>query len=206
MNEINTALGFSFAILIVAAAISSLMKNNQFSLERMMERFADIPSNNEDPHRLTNVRLALPDLHFRPALMVEKLSFDHDEWTEDAFIEHIAMGCQVMVYENYQCLVVGYIVYFLAPKKQLEILRFAVQPAGRRIGVGDALIRRVIQLAVECDVDKVVCDVSEEFEPAWKLLESRGFRRAKTLEPMLRESPAYDMYRYILVTDAMCPN
>lgn len=152
------------------------------------------------------VRWFLPFLDWDRVLLTERLSFTHGrQRSQSEIVEEQLIGCQVAVYESPRQGVVGYVMFFLAPGKRLEIMRFAVQPSARKLGIGQALLNWAIALGVEKSVEKIVCELSEDYAAAQMLLKKVGFRYVETLPDDCKEVDEADMYRFELSTDTMCP-
>jgi len=74
----------------------------------------------------------------------------------------------------------GFIAFFIAPDKRVEILRLAVLSAARRAGIGTALVQHAVTAADFFDCPEVVCDVPDVDLAAHLLLRSNGFRCTQT--------------------------
>ena len=73
--------------------------------------------------------------------------------------------------------IVGYVVALEAADEG-EILNLAVAPAGRRSGLGRALVERILEALTASGVRQVYLEVRESNAPARSLYAAHGFKEA----------------------------
>ena len=73
--------------------------------------------------------------------------------------------------------IVGYVVALEAADEG-EILNLAVAPAGRRSGLGRALVERILEALTASGVRQVYLEVRESNAPARALYAAHGFKEA----------------------------
>jgi ribosomal-protein-alanine N-acetyltransferase len=130
------------------------------------------------------LRHDLPDV-----LAIERTSF-LEPWSEHDFVAALlqreAMGIVVERHDR----IIGYLIYELQPRA-LRILRLAVHPLHRRMGVGRSLIERLVNRPVPRGSRCFWTSVPETNLPMQLFLRSAGFRAL----PPCREACTY---RFVL--------
>ena len=112
-------------------------------------------------------------------LEVENSSFDHP-WTEQEFIRNQQRReCIGMVAERCEH-VVGYMMYELH-RQRLHLLSFAVHPDHRRLGIGRAMIERLIAKLSYQRRNRIVVEVRETNLAAQLFFRELGFRAVDIL-------------------------
>ncbi len=112
-------------------------------------------------------------------LEVENNSFDHP-WTEQEFIRNQQRReCIGMVAERCEH-VVGYMMYQLH-RQRLHLLSFAVHPDHRRLGIGRAMMERLIAKLSYQRRNRIVVEVRETNLAAQLFFRELGFRAVDIL-------------------------
>lgn len=126
--------------------------------------------------------------HISQVAEIEKQSFSIP-WSEEAFIESLsyehAMFLVAMDYENTDSestgsekgRTAGYIGMYKALNEG-DITNIAVSPEYRGRGVGMALMKSLINLARQNNIDNLILEVRESNQAAIHLYEKIGFNRA----------------------------
>ncbi len=133
-----------------------------------------------------------------PAVLdIENLSFEY-AWSEDDFIRCLRQrNCIGMVAEK-DDQVVGFMIYELH-KNRLHILNFAVAPAARRQGVGQAMIGKLLGKLSHERRNRILLEVRETNLDAQLFFKGIGFRAISVLRDFYEDTveDAYLMqYRY----------
>ena len=99
-----------------------------------------------------------------------------DPWSTQDFRDCVMSDALFLVAEgNGAHAIAGYVVALDAADKG-EILNLAVAPAGRRNGLGRALVEEVLEALAERGVRQVYLEVRESNAPARALYAAHGFR------------------------------
>lgn len=96
-----------------------------------------------------------------------------DPWSTQDFEDCVSFATFLVADEGDK--VVGYVVALDAADEG-EILNLAVAEAGRRRGLGRALVRAILDALTKRDVRQVYLEVRESNAPARALYEAFGFR------------------------------
>lgn len=113
-------------------------------------------------------------LHITPAAEIERLCFS-DPWSEGAFSDSIKNSySHFKVWEEEEALL-GYIGFY-AVAGEGSITNVAVHPDARGRGIGEALVKAIIDLGKELDLDYITLEVRVSNAPARSLYEKCGFR------------------------------
>jgi ribosomal-protein-alanine N-acetyltransferase len=110
-------------------------------------------------------------------LTIEKLVYPYP-WSEEHFraeMEKPHAKFYVLTDDETDSVVSGYVVFWLAGDFG-HLLNVAVHPEFRRQGLGERLVRRVIDEALREGVEKVVLEVRKGSLPAIALYQKVGFR------------------------------
>ncbi len=138
------------------------------------------------------IRRDMPDV-----LDIEADSFEFS-WLEEDFIRCLRQrNCIGMVAEQDE-MVVGFMIYELH-KSRLHVLNFAVSRDGRRRGVGNRMIAKLIGKLSPQRRTRIVLEVRETNLAAQLFFRTAGFRAVSVLRDYYEDSPedAYVMqYRY----------
>jgi ribosomal-protein-alanine N-acetyltransferase len=127
-----------------------------------------------EPHVRWMIRRDMPSV-----LEVENNSFDHP-WTEQEFIRNQQRReCIGMVAERCEH-VVGYMMYELH-RQRLHLLSFAVHPDHRRLGIGRAMMERMIAKLSYQRRNRIVVEVRETNLAAQLFFRELGFRAVDIL-------------------------
>lgn len=142
-----------------------------------------------------------------PAVLdIESQSFDVP-WTEEEFIRCLRQrNCIGMVAERDEQ-VVGFMIYELH-KNRLHILNFAVAPAGRRRGVGKAMVEKLTSKLSHQRRNRIMLEVRETNLDAQLFFRNLGFRAISVLRDFYDDTTedAYLMqYRYQPTTEELTP-
>jgi len=99
-----------------------------------------------------------------------------DPWSTQDFRDCVMSDALFLVAEgNGADAIAGYVVALDAADEG-EILNLAVAPAGRRTGLGRALVEEVLEALAERGVRQVYLEVRESNAPARALYAAHGFR------------------------------
>lgn len=133
-----------------------------------------------------------------PAVLdIETQGFEFP-WTEDDFIRSLRQrNCIGMVAERGDS-VVGFMIYELH-KNRLHILNFAVCPSARRMGIGSAMVEKLLGKLSRERRNRIMLEVRETNLDAQLFFRSLGFRAISVLKDFYEDSPedAYLMqFRY----------
>ena len=156
------------------------------------------------------VRLYAPDADMAQIeqdklVRIDNLSFPPDRIADHPeFRDAIQIGCRIAVYESPRLGITGFVTYFVAHRMRLEIVRFAVLPTQRRLGIGSALLHWCLEEAVKWEVDDITCDIFEDAVEAQLLLKSLGFRYVCKINDDYPLVENVDIYRFLLSTDMLC--
>jgi len=133
-----------------------------------------------------------------PAVLdIETQGFEFP-WTEEDFIRSLRQrNCIGMVAERGDS-VVGFMIYELH-KNRLHILNFAVCPSARRMGIGSAMVEKLLGKLSRERRNRIMLEVRETNLDAQLFFRSLGFRAISVLKDFYEDSPedAYLMqFRY----------
>ncbi len=149
-----------------------------------------------EPHVRWMIRRDMPSV-----LEVENNSFDHP-WTEEEFIRCLRQrDCIGMVAERSEH-VVGHMVYELH-KQRIHLLSFAVHPDHRRIGIGRAMVERLIMKLSFQRRNRIVAEVRETNLEAQLFFRELGFRAVDIL-PDFYTSETGKEDAYLMIYRARC--
>jgi len=114
-----------------------------------------------------------------------------DPWSTQDFRDCVMSDALFLVAEgNGADAIAGYVVALDAADEG-EILNLAVAPAGRRTGLGRALVENVLEALAERGVRQVYLEVRESNAPARALYAAHGFREVGRRKQYYRR-PAED--------------
>lgn len=108
-------------------------------------------------------------------MAVERTSFRHP-WSSNFFLEELQVACARSILAQVNDRIVGYILFWLLPE-EIDVHNIAVHPGFRRQGIGQTLLRQVIEQAQRRDSSRVTLEVRVSNVAAQKLYESVGFVR-----------------------------
>jgi|SRR5580698_5476192 ribosomal-protein-alanine N-acetyltransferase len=112
-------------------------------------------------------------------LRIEISSFDRDAWDRELFLDYFAQPRRsVFLVASIDRRVVGYALAFHTPTRA-EIDSIAVAPAARGLGVGAALLRRIIASLRRRGINTVSLNVRLENRAAIGLYRKLGFQRVR---------------------------
>lgn len=119
-------------------------------------------------------------------LMIEGDSFD-TPWTEDEFIRCLRQrNCIGMVTElNDE--VVGFMIYELH-KNRLHLLNLAVAKSHRRMGVGRAMVNKLIEKLSHDRRNRILLEVRETNLDAQLFFKAKGFRAIQVLRDFYEDT------------------
>jgi ribosomal-protein-alanine N-acetyltransferase len=119
-------------------------------------------------------------------LQTEQESFEF-AWTEEDFLRCLRQrNCIGMVAEQGER-VVGFMIYELH-KAKLHILNFAVHPAGRRVGIGNQMVAKLISKLSSHRRTRITLEVRETNLSAQLFFRSQGFKAMKVLRAFYEDS------------------
>jgi ribosomal-protein-alanine N-acetyltransferase len=119
-------------------------------------------------------------------LQTEQASFEF-AWNEEDFLRCLRQrNCIGMVAEQGEK-VVGFMIYELH-KTKLHILNFAVQPAGRRHGVGAQMIGKLVSKLSSHRRTRITLEVRETNLQAQLFFRAQGFRAVRVLRAYYEDS------------------
>lgn len=121
-----------------------------------------------NPHIRWLIRKEMPQV-----LAIENVSFEFP-WSEDDFIRCLRQrNCIGMVAEHDEA-IGGYMIYELH-KNRLYILKFAVHPNLRHMGIGSAMVRKLIGKLSTQRRTRIALEVRESNLDALLFFKSQGF-------------------------------
>ncbi len=143
-----------------------------------------------------------------PAVLgIENKSFEFP-WSEEDFIRCLRQrNCIGMVAEE-QEQVVGFMIYELH-KNRLHILNFAVAPDGRRKGIGQSMIAKLIGKLSHDRRNRIMLEVRETNLDAQLFFKQLGFRAVSVLRDFYEDTAedAYLMqFRYQPSAEELAPS
>ena len=106
-------------------------------------------------------------------MAIESASFRHP-WSSRFFLEELQAPCARSILVQVGDKIVGYALFWLLPD-EVDIHNIAVHAEFRRRGLGQALLRQVVDQARSRDSSRVTLEVRVSNIPAQKLYESVGF-------------------------------
>ena len=119
-------------------------------------------------------------------MRTERASFEY-AWTEDDFLRCLRQrNCIGMVAEH-DDRVVGFMIYELH-KTRLHILNFAVHPAGRRLGIGGQMVKKLVNKLSTHRRQKITLAVRERNLPAQVFFRTHEFRATRVLRSYYEDS------------------
>lgn len=104
---------------------------------------------------------------------IERTSFRHP-WSSNFFLEELQVACARSILAQINDRIVGYVLFWLLPQ-EIDVHNIAVHPGFRRQGIGQVLLRQVIEQAHRRDSSRVTLEVRVSNVAAQKLYESVGF-------------------------------
>ncbi len=106
-------------------------------------------------------------------MAIESASFRHP-WSSRFFLEELQAPCARSILVQAGSKIVGYVLFWLLPE-EVDIHNIAVHSEFRRRGLGQALLKQVVEQARSRDSSRVTLEVRVSNIPAQKLYESVGF-------------------------------
>ena len=106
-------------------------------------------------------------------MAIERTSFRHP-WSSNFFLEELQVACARSILAQVKDKIVGYVLFWLLPE-EIDIHNIAVHPQFRRQGIGQTLLRQVVEQARRRDSSRVTLEVRVSNIGAQKLYESVGF-------------------------------
>ena len=114
-----------------------------------------------------------------PAVALERLLFPDDAWSPETFWSELAgvpaTRHYVVAVEGEE--LVGYAGLFAADHHQADVQTVAVAPDRQRRGVGDLLLRALLDEAERRGCTETLLEVRADNEPAQRLYARHGFER-----------------------------
>ena len=133
------------------------------------------------PAMLEHARLAIRPMTSSDvdnALAIERESF-LAPWTREHFLQEIASEISFPLVATREENFIGY-VCAASLFEEAQILDIAVAPSHRKKGVGEALLKRAVDIARERGAEVILLEVRESNTAAIKLYEKSGFLRYST--------------------------
>lgn len=128
-----------------------------------------------DAHIRWMIRRDMPSV-----LDIEEKSFEF-HWCEEEFIRCLCQRtCIGMVAELPDETIAGFMIYELH-KNRIHLLNLAVHPSFRRLGVGLAIIDKLVSKLSKDRRNRIMLEVRESNLPAQLFLKSSGFRAVQIL-------------------------
>jgi ribosomal-protein-alanine N-acetyltransferase len=130
-------------------------------------------------------------------LSIETHSFEFP-WSDEDFIRCLRQRNCIGMVAEYDERVVGFMIYELH-KNRLHVLNFAVRPEFRRLGVGQAMIQKLIGKLSEQRRNRILLEIRETNLAAQLFFRNCGFRAVSVLRDFYDDTTedAYLMqYRY----------
>jgi ribosomal-protein-alanine N-acetyltransferase len=119
-------------------------------------------------------------------IQTEQESFEF-AWTEEDFLRCLRQrNCIGMVAEQGER-VVGFMIYELH-KSKLHILNFAVNPVGRRNGVGQQMVSKLVSKLSSHRRTRITLEVRETNLPAQLFFKAQGFKAVKVQRSFYEDS------------------
>jgi len=137
-------------------------------------------------------------------LEIEGLSFI-SPWNPVAFRGELGNPFSEMWALKEGGIIQGYICYWNS-KKEIQILNVAVHPDYRRRGVGERLIRRVIQTGAEADAEQLWLEVRTSNRPAQNLYRKLGFFEVGRRPHYYRDTGEDAIVMNLIIPDGMAPS
>jgi [ribosomal protein S18]-alanine N-acetyltransferase len=106
-------------------------------------------------------------------MAIERTSFRHP-WSSNFFREELQVACARSILAQVNGKIVGYVLFWLLPE-EVDIHNIAVHTGFRRQGIGQALLKQVVEQARNRDSSRVTLEVRVSNVAAQKLYESVGF-------------------------------
>ena len=106
-------------------------------------------------------------------MAIESVSFRHP-WSSRFFLEELQAPCARSMLAQVNGKIVGYVLFWLLPE-EVDIHNIAVHTEFRRRGLGQALLKEVVEQARRRNSSRVTLEVRVSNIPAQKLYESVGF-------------------------------
>ena len=121
--------------------------------------------------------LRLAEIDDIPSIMeIEQICFDKDSFSKRQFIYLISQAKGYFCVAEYQQRVGGYFSVLINQRAcSLRIYSIAVHPDCRGRKLGQLLMERTIETALECKAAKITLEVKESNTPAIKLYMKNGF-------------------------------
>lgn len=100
-------------------------------------------------------------------------------WSENALLESLALSHSIFVVAKQNDEVIGYGgVYVVC--EEAEITNIAVTTKCRKLGVGQAIVEKIIEESIAKGAKTILLEVRQSNEPAIHLYEKCGFERIGT--------------------------
>ncbi len=112
-------------------------------------------------------------------LEIENQGFEFP-WSEEDFIRCLRQRNCIGMVAEFEEQVVGFMIYELH-KSRLHVLNFAVSPAYRRRGVGQAMLNKLISKLSQQRRSRILLEVRETNLSAQLFFRSAGFRAVSVL-------------------------
>lgn len=125
-------------------------------------------------------------------LNIEEKSFEFP-WSEETFIHYLRQRNCIGMVAQMKEEVVGYMIYELHSQR-LQLLNFASSPSTRNIGVGSAMVDKLISKLSFDRRNRIVVEVRETNLKAQMFFKSRGFRAIGILRDHYLDNVEEDAY------------
>ena len=112
-------------------------------------------------------------------LEIERACFEY-VWTEENFIYHSRQRNCIGMLAEHNHEILGFMIYELH-KMKLRIINFAVAPSEQRQGIGNQMIRRLVEKLSQQRRKEIVLEVRESNLSAQMFFKERGFRAVRVL-------------------------
>nr|WP_257720675.1 ribosomal protein S18-alanine N-acetyltransferase [Ignicoccus islandicus] len=115
---------------------------------------------------------------------IEKRSFDHP-YPPQVLLSHIILHYDTSIVALIGDEIVGYAfsaVEVKRGKRCIHLLNIAVDPKFQGIGIGKAMLERIVEIACEKGIDCIVLEVSVANQRAIKFYEANGFKKVDLLK------------------------
>jgi len=124
---------------------------------------------------------------FPSVLAIENASFEFC-WCEEDFIRCLRQRNCIGMVAEFDEQVIGYMIYELH-KQGLHILNFAVHPAMRHLGVGSAMVQKLISKLSAGRRTRIMLEVREGNLEAQLFFKAQGFQAVRVLKDFYLETP-----------------
>jgi ribosomal-protein-alanine N-acetyltransferase len=106
-------------------------------------------------------------------MAIERASFRHP-WSSSFFLQELQVACARSILAQIDNKIIGYVLFWLL-QDEVDIHNIAVHTGFRRQGIGQALLRQVVEQARRRHSSRVTLEVRVSNLAAQKLYESVGF-------------------------------